>query len=72
MMHKAWSNTEEVPGYLSKSSLKFQFQRDKKRRFLHELGDSGLLLELVVTDDCEVMHKARSRPEEVKTKSPEK
>ena len=66
MMHKAWSSIEEVPYCLSRSSIKFHVHTEQKnRRFLPELGISGLYLKFEFTDGIEVMHKASCSIEEV-------
>ena len=66
MMHKAWSNMEEVLYCFSKSSVNLQGHKAKKnRRFWPKLGVSGLLLQFEFTNDDEMMHKAWSNMEDV-------
>ena len=66
MMHKAWSNIEEVPYCFLRSYLKLQGHTAKKNhRFWPKLGVSGLQLKFEFTNGYEIMHKACSSIEEV-------
>ena len=64
MMHKAWSNIEEVPYCFSRSYVELQGHTAKKnRRFWPKLGISGLSLQFEFTNGYEMMHKAGSNIE---------
>ena len=64
MMHKAWSNIEEVPYCFLGSSVKLLGHMAKKnRRFWPELSVSGLKFEF--TDGIKTMHKASCIIEDV-------
>ena len=59
MMHKAWSNIEEVPYCFSRSYIKLKGHMAKKNhRFWPKLGVSRLWLHFEFTDGYEMLHKA--------------
>ena len=67
IISKAWSNIEEVPYCLSRSSIKFQGHTGQKcdRQFRPKLSVSGLQLQFEFTNGFEMMHKAWCSTEEV-------
>ena len=65
MMHKAWSNIEEVPYCISRSSVKFQGHKDKKLPNLIRIKGFRTVTQVWIIHGFEMMHKAWCSTEEV-------